>query len=113
MNMNNLGPEDMARTMHKVTGVQQSHVSCLCFRGHDVLVVGASAHMQFFKQAAARHSSNTTAEALRYLEIDLAAAAQGRKHVGRQVKPGQVTQQRFTGVPDLLGTPVRCAVAVS
>jgi hypothetical protein len=55
--------------------------------------------MQFFKQAAARHSSNTTAESLRYLEIDLAAAAQGRKHVGKQVKPGQVTQQRFTGAP--------------
>ena len=68
-----------------------------CRRGHEVLVVGASAHMQFFKQAAARHSSNTSAEALRYIEIDLDAAAQGRKHVGKQVKPGQVTHSRFAG----------------
>jgi hypothetical protein len=68
-------------------------------RGHEVLVVAASAHLDFFKQAAARHSSNSTAEALRYLSVDLAAAAKGRKPAagGRQVKPGQVTQSRFAG----------------
>jgi hypothetical protein len=83
------------------------------FRGHDVLVVGASAHMQFFKQAAARHSSNTTAESLRYREIDLAAAAQGRKHVGKQVMPGQVTQQRFAGVPGHQGLDLPSVLCVA
>lgn len=65
-------------------------------RGHEVLVVAASAHLDFFKQAAARHSSNSTAEALRYLSVDLAAAAKARRLTGgRPVKPGQVTQSRF------------------
>jgi hypothetical protein len=67
------------------------------YRGHEVLVVGASAHMQFFKQAAARHSSNSSAEALRYLEVDLAAAAKQAIPGRKQVKPGQVTQSRFAG----------------
>lgn len=69
----------------------------LC-RGHKVLVVGASAHMQFFKQAATRHSSNTCAEALQYLEVNLAAVSKQHKP-RKKVKPGQVTQSRFMGEP--------------
>ena len=60
-------------------------------------MIGADSAMPFIKQAAARHSSNTTAEALTYLAVNLTGAMQGSKHAGKAVKPGQVTQARFGG----------------
>jgi len=75
-------------------------MSCApAYRGHQVLVVAADAHLRFFKDAAARHSSNTTAEALDYLAVNLTAPAKpGTSPQHKHVKPGQVTQARFAGV---------------
>lgn len=41
-------------------------------RGHEVLVVVTESALDFVKQAAARHSSNTTAEGLEYLTVNIA-----------------------------------------
>lgn len=44
---------------------------CCSCRGHDVLVVVTESALGFAKAAAARSSSNTTAEALEYLLVDV------------------------------------------
>jgi len=45
---------------------------CVMPRGHEVLVVVTESALDFVKQAAARHSSNTTAEGLEYLTVNIA-----------------------------------------
>lgn len=65
-------------------------------RGHEVMVVGAAPSMHFFKQAAERHSSNSSAEALKYLEVDLTPPSPGSSH-HKPVRPAQVTHSRFAG----------------
>lgn len=40
-------------------------------RGHEVLVVVADSALDFMKTAAARHTSNTTADGLRYVTVNL------------------------------------------
>jgi hypothetical protein len=40
-------------------------------RGHEVLVIVSDTALDFVKSAAARHSSNTTAESMNYILINL------------------------------------------
>jgi hypothetical protein len=72
----------------------KTHVHC---RGHAVMVVGAAPTMHFFQQAAERHSSNSSAGSLKYLEVDLTPPSPGSSH-RKHVRPGQVTHSRFAGI---------------
>lgn len=40
-------------------------------RGHEVLVVASQADTPFLQAAAARHSSNTSAESMQFVGVDL------------------------------------------
>lgn len=58
-------------------------------RGHSVTVVVTGSGLAFAKRAAARHSSNTTAEGMTYLQLNMAKQGSLEADIGDLIKVGQ------------------------
>jgi hypothetical protein len=84
-------------------------------RGHAVHVVSDAASQGYLKVAAARHTSNSTAEALRYIHVDLGVPT-NLDAVLREVGPMMQRRLKTPGVmgacaPSALGRGRRLLVA--
>jgi hypothetical protein len=58
-------------------------------RGHKVTVVVSNSGLEFAKRAAARHSSNTTTEAMHFVSLQMADPDFLNSGVGNIAKLGQ------------------------
>jgi hypothetical protein len=82
-----------SRDVQPVLMCSQTPHSC---RGHEVTVVVTETGLAFAKQAAARHSSNTTAEAMRYVVFHMShdPVAAGLGTILKQVRhPGRLSSK--------------------
>lgn len=62
---------------------------CCADRGHSVTVVVTTSGLAFAKRAAARHSSNTTAEAMHYINFKMQKQDIVETEIERLIRMGQ------------------------